>query len=433
MSASDLDAWLDRQARASVAGVAACLSATGLVGARRGFGQSIRPRRGSVVASPVTALGPGEPDYFFHWIRDSALAMEVVLQLAADGEGTRDWMQEFRDFVGFSLDLAAIDGAQFVAAHDYRRGVGAEFVQFLRPEAELAAISGPAVSGDVRVNPDGTLDIIRWSRPQHDGPALRALAGLRAAAAGVGDTEGAALLRQDLDYTERHGASPSYDIWEERSGEHYYTRLVQYAALLEGARQLGEARYATAAAALAQRLDRFWSPAEGIYRCSLDPGPKRLDMANILGVLHAGLPEGRHSVRDERVQATLAALEAQAAADYPINRGRAPGAGLALGRFRGDVYGTAGPGICAASPPRSSATAARRSIRRRWRASWRGRCDPRNGTGDDSAVGRAVGAVRSGHRPAELRAGSRLEPCRVPDGAGGAARLVGKTGEPVAG
>ena len=40
-------------------------------------------------------------------------------------------------------------------------------------------VSGDAVYADTRVNPDGTLDISRWTRPQHDGPPLRALAVLR--------------------------------------------------------------------------------------------------------------------------------------------------------------------------------------------------------------------------------------------------------------
>ena len=41
------------------------------------------------------------------------------------------------------------------------------------------AVHGDAVAADTRVNPDGTLDMLRWARPQHDGPALRALTLLR--------------------------------------------------------------------------------------------------------------------------------------------------------------------------------------------------------------------------------------------------------------
>ena len=38
---------------------------------------------------------------------------------------------------------------------------------------------GDALLGEPRFNPDGTIDILQWARPQYDGPALRALACLR--------------------------------------------------------------------------------------------------------------------------------------------------------------------------------------------------------------------------------------------------------------
>jgi glucoamylase len=342
---NDFEAWLDAQAAASAAGLAACISATHLTKNRSDFAQVITPVPGSVIASSVTETGLGEPDYFFHWMRDSALAMDVVWRLAEQGEQTAPWCQHFQDFVKFSLSLGSIDGAEFVRTHDYRTGVAASVVQFLRPEAELSAISADKVAGDVRVNPDGTIDVIKWSRPQHDGPALRAIACLGARRAGYSDETTDQLIRQDLAYTVLHSYDPSYDIWEERSGEHYYTRLVQLGALraAETVTEFASPMIEAAIEHLESRLALFWSEQDGAYLCSLALGGKTLDMANILGVLHANLPDGAHSIHDPRVFATLQALEAQAAEDYPINRNRAPGLGLALGRFRGDVYGTAGP------------------------------------------------------------------------------------------
>ncbi|WP_367119305.1 glycoside hydrolase family 15 protein [Methylocystis sp.] len=43
------------------------------------------------------------------------------------------------------------------------------------------------------------------------------------------------MLQFDLDYTLQHWREPCFDLWEEISGDHYHTRLVQYAALADGA------------------------------------------------------------------------------------------------------------------------------------------------------------------------------------------------------
>ncbi len=51
--------------------------------------------------------------------------------------------------------------------------------QYLRPDEEIAAVHGGQVAGDVRYNADGSLDFIRWNRPQYDGPASRALVAMR--------------------------------------------------------------------------------------------------------------------------------------------------------------------------------------------------------------------------------------------------------------
>ena len=103
-----------------------------------------------------------------------------------------------------------------------------EFRKFLRSEAELAALSQDALLGEPRFNPDGTVDFLDWSRPQFDGPALRALACLRYLTLGGALTDDiAALLRTDLAFTLRHAGAPCIGPWEE-PGEHthhYYVAL----------------------------------------------------------------------------------------------------------------------------------------------------------------------------------------------------------------
>src|SRR3546814_10815649 len=82
--AADLDAWIAAQARHSATAMEQAISATRLVRRREAFGQVMVPAPGSVLASPVIADWDPEPDYFFHWVRDSAIVMRSVAELMQD-------------------------------------------------------------------------------------------------------------------------------------------------------------------------------------------------------------------------------------------------------------------------------------------------------------------------------------------------------------
>jgi glucoamylase len=73
-----LDDWIDKEARFAAGAVLRAVSATNLVKNRPGFGQRIVPRPGSVLASPVPAAYDPDPDYFFHWSRDSAIVIDAL-------------------------------------------------------------------------------------------------------------------------------------------------------------------------------------------------------------------------------------------------------------------------------------------------------------------------------------------------------------------
>jgi glucoamylase len=354
--APSLGAWADAQARISAVKMAECVSPTSIVKQRPGFGQTIRPAKGSVIAAIGSAHSETEPDYFFHWLRDSAAIMDAALVLIRRGIDAEAWKLRFADFVRFSLDLRQISGSRFLReTPDLRERTAPKLRQFIRPDAELAAVEGESVPGEVRYNADGTIDFLKWSRPQHDGLAARALVALRFVEANAVADDALAslaeLIRLDLDYTAGHAGEPCYDIWEEDLAQHYYTCLVQFAALAKGAdwaQARGDADYAArlnaAAGPVRDTLDGFWSAEKGHYLSRLMPdgqaSAKALDFAAMLGVLHAGLATGTHSIADERVLQTLNRLEALFATDYAINR-RA-GAGLALGRYSGDVYFSGG-------------------------------------------------------------------------------------------
>ncbi len=357
-----LQGWMDRQYRFSAEAMLRAVSATGLVKERSQLGQTIRPARGSVLASPGTASYDPNPDYFFHWLRDSAIVIDALRTLIEENILGQDALQYLDDFVEFSLGLCRLNGPEFLAHGDFRAKAAPGGLKILRSNEELAQITGDRALGEVRYNPDGTLDLIKWSRPQNDGPALRALTtmrfeGIPAFREPRREDRVRALLEYDLEYTLAHWREPCFDLWEEVSGNHYYTRLVQYAALSDGADWLakrGDAARAqkcrTTAQELLKFLDGHFDPVEGVYLSRLpdaasrpsDAPARRLDIATPLAVVHSHRGEGAHSVADPKALATLARIEEMFEREYRINRDRPAGHAPALGRYSGDVYYSGG-------------------------------------------------------------------------------------------
>ncbi|TLG73690.1 glycoside hydrolase family 15 protein [Methylocystis sp. B8] len=353
--------WTRKQHRFCAKAMLRAISATSLVKRRLALGQTIHPARGSILASPEMAAYDPNPDYFFHWLRDSAIAADALREAIEGKTLDPSEVQHLVDFVAFSLKLCQLDGPSFLQRGGYPETVEPSFLQHLRARAEIAAIAGDRALGEARYNADGSLDVLKWGRPQDDGPALRALAVMRffsldAFRARAGEPA-LALLRDDLDYTLSHWRLPCCDLWEECIGFHYHTRLVQQAALAEGAKFLtarGDtmraAACAAAAVALLAELDRHFDPEDGVYRGRLtetDAGrdaspPRRLDIAVILATVHAGRRAGPHSVVDPKTLATLAALERLFEKEYRINHGRPANCAPALGRYAGDSYFSGG-------------------------------------------------------------------------------------------
>ncbi len=346
----DFDRWAKRQLRASLDHMTQSISATGLTRKRAEFFQEITPARGSVVASP-TIDDNVQPDYFFHWLRDSALVMNALALAIERGHADRAAIRHLHDFVEFSLEINRLEGPALLAAKGAGETSRPELARYLRSEHELNAVVGDRVLSEARFNPDGSLDILKWARPQCDGPALRALTLLRRMPLFEKDGSAAArdLLRTDLAFVLAHADDPCYDIWEHRFGHHYHTRVVSLAALTRGAvwasgagRTTEAELYEAAAGGLRRQLDYHWRPQSGFYLSAIKAtqisADVDLDSATILAVANAGLASGRHSIADPRVQATLERLEELFASLFPINRSIAPGDAPLLGRFRGDGY-----------------------------------------------------------------------------------------------
>ena len=351
-----LGLWIERQYRHSAAAMLRSISPVDIVKHRPGFAQTVRPRKGSIVASPVLGAYDPEPDYFFHWYRDSAVVVDALRLLFEDASVECPALAHFADFVRFSLSLQQLDGRTLSGPASWRNAIAPEYRQYVRTDADLAAAHGEAVTGETRVNPDGTLDISKWPRPQNDGASMRAISLLRwrQSAHLEADLNKSvdALLQADLEFTRRHWREACFDIWEEEKGLHYYTLRLAAAALEGGAgwyEMQGEAAEALAcradAAEILRLLDGYWREDLQFYRSrrleANAPSAKELDISVVFGALHASGDGETHSVRDPRMHATLAKLEALFDAEYAINRnreGRAP----AMGRYAGDVYYSGG-------------------------------------------------------------------------------------------
>jgi glucoamylase len=352
-----LESWIDRQYRHSAAALMRSVSAVSIVKHRPGFAQVITPRKGSIVASPVLAAYDPEPDYFFHWLRDSAVVIDALRILFRDPSIDLDALTHFRDFVHFSLALQSLDGRALANSSAWRARIAADYRQYVRDDADLGAAHGAAVAAETRVNPDGSLDISKWPRPQNDGPAMRAIVCLAWSQAARFDAELEravdALLHADLSFIRRHWRDACFDIWEEDKGFHYYTLRVAAAALERGSEWFAaQHNHAQADAcsldanAILKTLDSFWREDLQFYRSRVleanAPSSKELDISVILAALHAAGEGEVHSVHDPRMHATLRQLETLFDAQYEINHNRGGARAPAMGRYRGDIYYSGG-------------------------------------------------------------------------------------------
>jgi glucoamylase len=360
----DLPHWIAQQAARSARLMTGGISATQLRHERPGFGYGVSPAKGSVLASPVSAGWDPEPDYFFHWPRDAAHVMHALTVLARQAQShtvRHTWCRHFEDIVKFSTGLTRATGYRAAADFNVRaRATAPHLRQFLRPATELRTVTGDSARGEPRFNPDGTISILRWAGPQYDGPAERANACIHHDAflrsAGRRPSEKmAALIRADLEFTIRHAGDRCIGLWEEDNeyDHHYYTLVAQLGALRHGAEWADArkdaalaARCAASARGVEQALEIHWQPSFNSYKylrgrpvADVTDG---LDGAIFMAANHARLGGGRHSVMDDRMQATVTHLEDMFAQLYPINRGRAADMGLAYGRYRDDKYFSGG-------------------------------------------------------------------------------------------
>lgn len=300
---------------------------------------------GALLASPSAH----EPNYRFHWVRDSALTWKALLGVATSRE-TRP---------------------------DVRANILANAENWVRFETGLQETPKLTGLGEPRFELDGRANFAPWGRPQNDGPALRALAMMDLAkiwidSGRMGEVESRlyggrlpaqGMIKRDLEFVAHHWNDQSFDLWEEEKGLHYYTLQAQKTSLEKGAELAlrmndpgAAAFYLEQAKRIGETLGRFLSIDGKFLSYSIErsaPLPHKqspLDIAVILASIQTW--DRGFQVPLRAAYGTLQLLTVDAEKRYSINSVRTDGRGVrlgvALGRYPEDRY--TGTGFGEANP-----------------------------------------------------------------------------------
>jgi len=152
------------------------------------------------------------------------------------------------------------------------------------------------------------------------------------------------VIKADLDYVSKSWNSPGCDLWEEVYGFHFFTRLVQYRALVDGAAfaasqgdLVGSAAYSSQAAQIAPTLAQFWDSTNNWLVANLDYSRSGQDCGNIVASIRT-TNETTSSLfppSDPRVLSSLNSLVNVFAPMYPVNN---QSVGIGIGRYPEDKW-----------------------------------------------------------------------------------------------
>jgi len=165
------------------------------------------------------------------------------------------------------------------------------------------------------------------------------------------------VIKADLEYVSHYWKRKGFDLWEEVNGLHFFTAMVQYRALREGAvlatafGDEGAAKwYVKQAELLSRFLGKFWDQGRGHLVATLETDRSGLDCSVLLGSIHGLLAEGVYDRPlyppwSDEVLVSLLAFVKDQRMRFPINRLPATVdgksrilEGIGLGRYPEDVY-----------------------------------------------------------------------------------------------
>jgi glucoamylase len=294
-------------------------------------------RPGAVIAAQTR----NNPNYYYHWVRDAALTMDALLDRYTFNQNSGNGKSQEQHIIRQKL-------------FEYF-----EFTEFIQNTRTLEGL------GEPKYHVDGSAFNEPWGRPQNDGPALRAISLIRFAKILIdegqfefvrsrfynGKMPTSTVIKRDLEFVSHQWQQASFDLWEEVKGEHFYTRMVQRRAMIEGAdfaSVMGDSGaanwYGTQARAIENDLRTFWEQKRGHFITTknrsggLDYKHSQLDTAFVLALLHGSRNDGFINFRDHGVQATMDKLANAFDREYAINQNSGAPA-VAIGRYPEDRYG----------------------------------------------------------------------------------------------
>jgi glucoamylase len=314
VQADDLDQWLESQRHLSERKILAHISPA-------------NARPGAVIASPSKY----DPDYYYHWVRDAALVMDI-------------WMRQLEGSTSMSLPRQHLEDLIW------------DFASFTNYSQSLADVVGYVGLGEPRYYVDGTPNLLPWGRPQNDGPALRASLFIRFANYLIKtNRENIArkllwpVIVKDLQYTGDQVYAIGFDLWEEVEGDHFYTRVTCREALLLGAELAARfddpagSAWLSAQAKVAESLafahfdESRGQVTENTNRRELHRDKSSgLDVGTVLALLHTTrkpIVEFSHPL----ILQTMNKLEGKFQEIYHINKAFSD-LGTAIGRYPEDHY-----------------------------------------------------------------------------------------------
>lgn len=165
-------------------------------------------------------------------------------------------------------------------------------------------------------------------------------------------------LQKDLLFVASNWTTSSFDLWEEVSSEHFYTRMVQRKALVMGAKfatEMGDSSTSStlqsAANALSGTLNQFWNPGRQILLYEYGPvllsKSSYLDAAVPLALIHGYADDGVFSYTNDQIHSTVVRFTTSFIQEYTLSNKtqQDPSGnplGIPIGRYPEDVYNGTG-------------------------------------------------------------------------------------------
>ncbi|KAJ3133941.1 glycoside hydrolase 15 protein [Physocladia obscura] len=295
--------------------------------------------RGVVVAAPQNNT---VNNYFFHWIRDSALVMKTVNQI-------------------------------YMAQNTRNKTLERLFFDFQNITYKMQNENANTGLGEAKFNVDGSDYTGDWCRPQDDGPALRATTFMQFANQylSVGGSSNIVkdmwqnVILADLNYVVSQYTNKGCDLWEEVVGIHFWTfgaqrKAIHTAAKFASSATIGDPTSAARFYKIAKTLDgsysKFQTPGSLHFIKAVLRGNNAVrifDAAVPLGAIHNDNGDNFFSPTDSRVLTTIHRYVLSMKQEYPLNtinttNARGLPLAVAVGRYSGDVYD--GSGTSAGNP-----------------------------------------------------------------------------------